>query len=160
MCVQLEGAIVPVQAGGSNPCPAIDFTGGFNDFFAAVYDLPSNMSILNKFGKAFGALLHTTTCLPIALHVMALLQSAPGLLQSPLCTSYSETCCFADPFLNDETYVLCVLALEELGATGNKVRDILSKLLCLSVLLWKHLHARDRMCPAVVHAHCCCWPEA
>jgi len=30
--------------------------------------------------------------------------------------------CFlsADPFLNDETYVLCVVTLEELGATGNK----------------------------------------
>jgi len=26
----------------------------------------------------------------------------------------------ADPFLNDETYVLCVVTLEELGATGNK----------------------------------------
>ena len=28
----------------------------------------------------------------------------------------------ADPFLNDQNYVLCVLSLEELGATGNKVR--------------------------------------
>lgn len=27
----------------------------------------------------------------------------------------------ADPFLNDQNYVLCVLSLEELGATGNKV---------------------------------------
>ena len=28
----------------------------------------------------------------------------------------------ADPFLNDQNYVLSVLTLEELGATGNKVR--------------------------------------
>ena len=27
----------------------------------------------------------------------------------------------ADPFLNDQNYVLSVLTLEELGATGNKV---------------------------------------
>ncbi len=27
-----------------------------------------------------------------------------------------------DPFLNDETYTTSVLALEELGCTGNKVR--------------------------------------
>ena len=28
----------------------------------------------------------------------------------------------ADPFLNDQNFVLSVLTLEELGATGNKVR--------------------------------------
>lgn len=28
--------------------------------------------------------------------------------------------CCADPFLNDENFVLSVLTLEELGATGNK----------------------------------------
>ena len=28
----------------------------------------------------------------------------------------------ADPFLNDQNYVLSVLTLEELGATGNKAR--------------------------------------
>jgi hypothetical protein len=27
----------------------------------------------------------------------------------------------ADPFLNDDNFLLCVLSLEELGATGNKV---------------------------------------
>jgi hypothetical protein len=30
--------------------------------------------------------------------------------------------CCTDPFQNDETYLLSVLSLEELGATGNKVR--------------------------------------
>ena len=29
-------------------------------------------------------------------------------------------CCIADPFLNDETFFLSVLTLEELGATGAK----------------------------------------
>ena len=29
-------------------------------------------------------------------------------------------CCAADPFLNDQNFVLSVLSLEELGATGNK----------------------------------------
>ena len=28
----------------------------------------------------------------------------------------------ADPFASDANYVLCVLTLEELGATGNKAR--------------------------------------
>ena len=28
--------------------------------------------------------------------------------------------CCADPFLSDETYMVSVLTLEELGATGNK----------------------------------------
>ena len=31
-------------------------------------------------------------------------------------------CWAADPFMNDENFFLCMLALEELGATGNKVR--------------------------------------
>ena len=32
-----------------------------------------------------------------------------------------ECAMLADPFLNDENFLLCVLSLEELGATGNKV---------------------------------------
>lgn len=37
-------------------------------------------------------------------------------------TQHSATClcCAADPFLNDQNFVLSVLSLEELGATGNK----------------------------------------
>ena len=37
------------------------------------------------------------------------------------CTLYSKRCIAADPFLNDQNFILSVLSLEELGATGNKV---------------------------------------
>lgn len=33
----------------------------------------------------------------------------------------SRQCVVADPFLNDQNFILSVLSLEELGATGNKV---------------------------------------
>ncbi len=33
----------------------------------------------------------------------------------------SRLCMHADPFANDENFLLSVLSLEELGATGNKV---------------------------------------
>ena len=29
--------------------------------------------------------------------------------------------CLADPFANDENFLICMTTLEELGATGNKV---------------------------------------
>ena len=38
------------QAGALNPCPAIDFTGGFNGFFAAAYGVAS---VQAKFGAPF-----------------------------------------------------------------------------------------------------------
>ena len=36
----------------------------------------------------------------------------------------AQSCWAADPFKNDENFFLCMLALEELGATGNKVRRV------------------------------------
>lgn len=40
---------------------------------------------------------------------------------STFATFYEPTlCCSADPFMNDQNFVLSVLTLEELGATGNK----------------------------------------
>ncbi|KAK9841033.1 hypothetical protein WJX81_006662 [Elliptochloris bilobata] len=66
------------QAGSTDPCPLVDFEGGFNAFFAAAYALPAGQSVAQKFGAAF------------------------------------------DPFLNDANFVLSMLVLEELGATGNK----------------------------------------
>ena len=68
------------QAGGANPCPALDFEGGFNKFLAAAFGLPAGTSIEDKWGVAF------------------------------------------DPFGSDAAFTLCVATLEELGATGNKVR--------------------------------------
>lgn len=35
-----------------------------------------------------------------------------------------EFCIAADPFLNDQNFILSVLSLEELGATGNKVKKM------------------------------------
>lgn len=73
-------ALLTRQMGSSLPCPAIDFTGGFNKFYAAAFGLAhTSTAIKEKYGVEF------------------------------------------DPFLNDETFVTSVLALEELGATGNKV---------------------------------------
>ena len=86
-------ALLTRQMGSSLPCPAIDFTGGFNKFYAAAFGLAhTSTAIKEKYGVEF------------------------------------------DPFLNDETFVTSVLALEELGATGNKVS------LCSCIVL--ALHAR------------------
>ena len=53
------------QAGGMNPCPAIDFTGGFNAWLAAAYNLTANMTIENMFGAPFGESLNRTLCPPM-----------------------------------------------------------------------------------------------
>ena len=73
-------ALFTRQPGSLDPCPLVDFDGGFNQFLAAAYNLPPGVTVEAKFGAPF------------------------------------------DPFLNDQNYVLCVLTLEELGATGNKAR--------------------------------------
>ncbi|CAK0780436.1 hypothetical protein CVIRNUC_005053 [Coccomyxa viridis] len=70
-------ALFTRQAGGNNPCPALDFTGGFNQFMAAAYNL-TGQTVEEKFGAPF------------------------------------------DPFANDENFLISMLTLEELGATGNK----------------------------------------
>ena len=36
------------------PCPLLDFTGGFNKFLAAAYGLASGETISSRFGKPFG----------------------------------------------------------------------------------------------------------
>jgi hypothetical protein len=70
-------ALFTRQAGGDLPCPALDFTGGFNQFMAAAYNL-TGKTIEEVYGAPF------------------------------------------DPFGNDENFLLSMLTLEELGATGNK----------------------------------------
>ena len=40
------------QAGGVLPCPQVDFTGGFNGFLAAAYDL-GNSSVEEVYGSPF-----------------------------------------------------------------------------------------------------------
>ena len=46
-------ALFTRQAGGDLPCPALDFTGGFNQFMAAAYNL-TGQTVGEKFGAAFG----------------------------------------------------------------------------------------------------------
>jgi hypothetical protein len=70
-----------IHAGGTYPCPQLNFT-AFDSFYAAVYGLDPTPSA-NSVKKTFGA-------------------------------------CFT-PWLNDETFITSVFALEELGAKGNKV---------------------------------------
>ena len=86
LCVRQGHALFTRQAGGLDPCPLVDFDGGFNAFMAAAYNLPPGVTVAARFGKPF------------------------------------------DPFLNDQNYVLSVLTLEELGATGNKARTLYPKL--------------------------------
>jgi len=46
-------ALFTRQAGGDLPCPALDFTGGFNQFFGAAYNL-TGKTIEQVYGAAFG----------------------------------------------------------------------------------------------------------
>ena len=48
-------ALFTRAAGSQIPCPQIDFENGWNEYMAAVYQLPSNETIKSKFGAAFGA---------------------------------------------------------------------------------------------------------
>lgn len=42
------------HSGSANPCPLIDFDGGFNDWMAAAFNLPKGQTVEQKFGKPFG----------------------------------------------------------------------------------------------------------
>ena len=54
--MERQGHALFTRAAGSQlPCPQIDFEGGWNKYFAAVYQLPSNETIKSKFGEDFGA---------------------------------------------------------------------------------------------------------
>ena len=46
------------HAGSANPCPLIDFDGGFNAWMAAAFNLPKGQTVEQKFGKPFGKSLH------------------------------------------------------------------------------------------------------
>ena len=50
------------QAGSSLPCPAIDFTGGFNKVYAAAFGLaPTATAIADTFGSPFDPFLNDET---------------------------------------------------------------------------------------------------
>ena len=53
----LQGhALFTRQAGGANPCPLVDFVGGFNAFFARAYGLSGNVE--QTYGTAFNPFLN------------------------------------------------------------------------------------------------------
>ena len=52
---------------------------------------------------------------------------------SELCHHGLQLVCGADPFMNDQNFVLSVLTLEEFGATGNKVSAA-----CISLCCYAH----------------------
>ena len=53
MMLLVQGhALFVRQAGGVLPCPQVDFTGGFNGFLAAAYDL-GDRSVEEAFGTPF-----------------------------------------------------------------------------------------------------------
>jgi len=53
----LQGhALFARQAGGANPCPATDFTGGFNQLFARAYGLSGTVE--ETYGTAFNPFLN------------------------------------------------------------------------------------------------------
>lgn len=129
-------ALFTRQAGGLNPCPQIDFTGGFNSFMAAAFGIES---VQGTYGQPFSKLLLLAADSPERRHRSATHQLYCTLPAQPKwqlswrfldCTvsvkdpEGSDVILLsrADPFLNDQNYVLSVLTLEELGATGNKVR--------------------------------------
>ena len=65
-------ALFTRQAGSTLPCPLVDFTGGFNDFFAAAYGLPAGTTVEQAYGTAFSehspalpCTSYASACLPI-----------------------------------------------------------------------------------------------
>ena len=55
--VMLQGhALFTRQAGSDLPCPPLDFTGGFNKFFGAAFNLTGSDTIESKYGVPFGEL--------------------------------------------------------------------------------------------------------
>lgn len=84
------------------------------------------MTIENKFGAAFGELGCRMCQQEMHQAVLEYAENLFVVFVDLVCLSHGANpvlvVCSADPFLNDETFLTSVLALEELGATGNKVR--------------------------------------
>lgn len=62
-CFVQGHALFTRQAGGNLPCPAIDYTSGFNQFMAAAFKLPNGQTVEQAFGAPFGRHLHMVTVL-------------------------------------------------------------------------------------------------
>ena len=56
LVAHMQGHALFTRAAGSTlPCPAIDFITGFNNLYAAAFDLPAGATIESTFGVEFGA---------------------------------------------------------------------------------------------------------
>ena len=54
--LQLQGhALLTRHLGSSLPCPYVDYDAGWNEWFAAAYNLPKGQTVKDKFGAPFGA---------------------------------------------------------------------------------------------------------
>lgn len=51
-------ALFTRHAGGANPCPLVDFDGGFNALLAAAYNLPAGQTVAQRFGAPFDPFLN------------------------------------------------------------------------------------------------------
>lgn len=86
-CLVQGHALMTRHAGSANPCPLIDFDGGFNAWMAAAFNLPKGQTVEQKFGKPFGKTLMSLLtqfpahwlCVPI------------GLLNGTLCSWVSSS---------------------------------------------------------------------
>ena len=76
----------------------------------------------------------------------------------PLLTGPKYCCVCADPFLNDQNYILSVLSLEELGATGNKVLNSDLYLTSGPPAMLMFCAAQVSVCFTHVMQYPCKWP--
>ena len=57
--LHLQGhALLTRHLGSSLPCPYTDYDAGWEQWFAAAYNLPKGQTIKQKFGASFGAVPH------------------------------------------------------------------------------------------------------
>ena len=69
------------HAGSSQPCPLVDFTGGWNKWLAAAYGL-GDKTIKEEYGAPFGEHLCVFLRLQYNLSTYSILRLVGGLLQS------------------------------------------------------------------------------
>ena len=75
----LQGHAQTTRAMGSSlPCPQVDFTGGFNDWFAAAYGLPEGTTVADQYGAAFDPFMNDQNYLlcVVSMAASAIMQSA------------------------------------------------------------------------------------
>ena len=88
----LQGHAQTTRAIGSSlPCPQVDFTGGFNDWFAAAYGLPEGTTVADRYGAAFDPFMNDQNYLlcVVSTFLWAFCQNPRSLSF----TGHSKSCC-------------------------------------------------------------------